>query len=678
MRYELYIQVAAEQVLLDIGDESPAMNYQINTLSELKDRQSMWSQAIKLPKTITNIRALGIISEIDIVSDIPYSYHPCELLSDGITISPVGAVLCIKEIESGRSGSVVCQITSGTRDLFQRLEDASDELIGHKDWAFKWGIDRVMTDNTTASSFARWALSVPHVGVTGHTPESTLVSATNNREKKYVYDMTPILHYNSVIKDIFAKEGYDVESNLLLDSTANTIYVTASKMNNYSPLDYTKPYSHLHFGSVTCPSDSFNSDFVSLLPSRIDGVSHAGYGDNHNDIFCGMMAEQAGAYKLRIIIRPTVASSSNYFKQGYRNFNASIKKYSKNQAEAVELFEGYLETQGTGAWENEFDFDMEAGDNILMSLSSHRTGSAPPIFVTAEASFYYVCDDADSPPIMGTTLDYLACTNFKSRKEVVMTYLQLFGASINVKNMIQPNGSKKGVVEIYTFAGMYNRINAGMFLDWSDKLVEDSNSMSFAMSSYGRINEIKQEKNDDDCNAEDVGAFEINNKTLAENKTLFTLATEAGRDLTYRFKNKYIKCAVIPSHTIGDEVRTTSLYGHPYKTSTLNGCGTHVVKLLPNGIDVELCQANQSRATRLNIIQHEPIQNFIDTYYAPLLKVLDKAKVIEVELNLNVFDINGLDFFTPIYFKQFGAYFYINKIPNFIAGAVAKVEIIKL
>ena len=59
--------------------------------------------------------------------------------------------------------------------------------------------------------------------------------------------------------------------------------------------------------------------------------------------------------------------------------------------------------------------------------------------------------------------------------------------------------------------------------------------------------------------------------------------------------------------------------------------------------------------------------------------MLVKAKTMNVELVLNEQDIEELDYFTPIYLKQFGSYFYISKISNFISNKkLTKVELIKL
>ena len=72
MKYELLIQNASGAwVGLDVN-ESPAMNYQINNLAELKDRQMSYSQNIKLPITPDNCRALGFVDIFEVDTSIHY------------------------------------------------------------------------------------------------------------------------------------------------------------------------------------------------------------------------------------------------------------------------------------------------------------------------------------------------------------------------------------------------------------------------------------------------------------------------------------------------------------------------------------------------------------------------------------------------------------------------------
>ena len=101
-----------------LEEETPAMNYQINNLAELKDRQASYSQALKLPKTKKNV---GIFERADIfetTTNLPYNNLECRLLSNGYTLAGKGSILIIDNITE----YINVQILAGNADLFDTLD----------------------------------------------------------------------------------------------------------------------------------------------------------------------------------------------------------------------------------------------------------------------------------------------------------------------------------------------------------------------------------------------------------------------------------------------------------------------------------------------------------------------------------------------------------------------------
>jgi hypothetical protein len=70
--------------------------------------------------------------------------------------------------------------------------------------------------------------------------------------------------------------------------------------------------------------------------------------------------------------------------------------------------------------------------------------------------------------------------------------------------------------------------------------------------------------------------------------------------------------------------------------------------------------------------------NMKDLFYQWLESILNDTVVLNDDLKLLPFDIKDIDFSIPVYFNQFNAYFYINKITNFRADKPTKVELIKI
>ncbi len=59
-------------------------------------------------------------------------------------------------------------------------------------------------------------------------------------------------------------------------------------------------------------------------------------------------------------------------------------------------------------------------------------------------------------------------------------------------------------------------------------------------------------------------------------------------------------------------------------------------------------------------------------------RVLNGVRVIEADFYLTSLDIRSFDFYTPIYLEQFGDYFYVQKISNFVPEKLSRVTLVCL
>lgn len=72
--------------------------------------------------------------------------------------------------------------------------------------------------------------------------------------------------------------------------------------------------------------------------------------------------------------------------------------------------------------------------------------------------------------------------------------------------------------------------------------------------------------------------------------------------------------------------------------------------------------------------------HMVSKYYQVLQNnIFSDIRVIEdAEFYLNPKDISEYNPFIPVYIDYFGAYFYINKIKNFVSGKLTKVDLVKI
>lgn len=118
MSYQLYIEVEGSWRLADIGDDKPALNFQVNEISSLSSLNSNYSQALKLPKTPTNRLIFANSDAMDTTSYSPYEKRNCRLFSNNYAIAGAGSYLILIRV----SKYFEVQILSKTIDFLTLLE----------------------------------------------------------------------------------------------------------------------------------------------------------------------------------------------------------------------------------------------------------------------------------------------------------------------------------------------------------------------------------------------------------------------------------------------------------------------------------------------------------------------------------------------------------------------------
>lgn len=684
MNYRLLYDTGTGYRDLDLGDEKPAMNYQINNLNELKDRQAAFSQAIKLPKTPNNLRSLGFIDDFDVVADAAYIPRKCRLLCNGALLTPFGSVLYVDGVDEREGGYITCQIVSGTKDLFSAMADVSNEDMGDADlWGGVWTSGQMESDNENTNDRRRWPLVFTQEGVSTYIPPV----APFQSEQIQIYHMVPCYHYNTLIKELLGKYGYNLESNLLDDPYVDRLYISASKIKNkampavrYEQKGVAVPNKYITGSSSPFPASS-------IIPKIIQEELIGGNVEVKNEYNPGFplsqmryYAVQPGNYKVDI----SIVNTGSYGTDNERRIDIAIASYSNGAEHVLRAYSNRQISAGATYAETVEDIYLNVGDYIAVAVNiwATRTTTLKPTYLNFNTSIDLM--DASEEPGVGAQFDYMQSTGFKSYKEVVQSYMQLFGAMVDVKQT-QETGEEEnrriGTVRIYTFDELYCRRDAGQFVDWSDRLVLDSErTAGFSIANYAQQNLIELTANSDD-GTQDSGKFSVNNKTLEGEKTLFTIPVEAGRDISYSADGVRRTVAVIPTLERDAE---TSDNGTEEVTLTYKGCAPHLVRMTYENIAVSnasgfrVVNPGDAGSQMLPVAVTVPMQTLVDSYYARIKGMLHNAKTLSAYFNLSALDIDQLDLFTPIWIKRYGAYFYISKINNFIAGQVTKVDLIKM
>lgn len=290
------------------------------------------------------------------------------------------------------------------------------------------------------------------------------------------------------------------------------------------------------------------------------------------------------------------------------------------------------------------EVDVNVGDKIYFRslVQVPATLSNSSRYLNLSGRFTTELIAADEVPI-GGKLYFGNNTGFTTYLDLFKAFCQSYGLTIQVDN-------NNKIVKAYTMDKLYE--NKAIAKDWSDKLSKEGQELSYVIDGYGQNNFIQFEKKED---LEDKGNFYVINENLEKEKELFRIKWESGIDV----KSGTYELAYIPLYEYDEEIADKKKF----------------VKSKPH-----LVKFNQVNYNPYFIMTHIPAQSLVDTYYYKLTnRMLVNAKCLSVEMLLTERDIEELDFFTPIYLKQFGAYFYVSKINNFVAyDRLTKVDLIRL
>ncbi len=109
-----------------------------------------------------------------------------------------------------------------------------------------------------------------------------------------------------------------------------------------------------------------------------------------------------------------------------------------------------------------------------------------------------------------------------------------------------------------------------------------------------------------------------------------------------------------------------------YKKVDINATKPHLCKL--ESVFPFNFGAGQHNYSLINHFKASDIKR----YYEPLFDVLNKYRKVTVKMLLEPPDLEVMQERIPVYLQQFGGYFYINSVRNYVCDELAEVEMIRV
>lgn len=175
--------------------------------------------------------------------------------------------------------------------------------------------------------------------------------------------------------------------------------------------------------------------------------------------------------------------------------------------------------------------------------------------------------------------------------------------------------------------------------DWTNKIaMNEDTETDFDFGDYAQENIVRFAENKV-AGYQDVASFAINNANLERSKVLLDVKVSSGHD------------DIIEQWQVSDDGK------YKWKDSQ----APHLIRWLDSSSPIE-----------------HITPGVVISKYTSLIATLQSVKLIRLKILLSVLDILNFDQFTPIFLRQYGQYFYVNKISNWEAGKLCDVELLQL
>ena len=667
MNYELLMKgIDGEVWSLDLPLDAPAMNYQINNLAELKDRNASYSQRISLPRTTHNEQAFQFSFVVGSGSYVPYMKFPCQLFYGGALISPAGAVLNIVDVSDT---SIGVQILGAIADLFDTLNNTDAKDPGTGMFLLKWYTDTMgQSERYLSGSGESKVLYFWLYATLQKNPNVPPISTEAIQEVRELDKFYPHLNWYDLVTWIFNREGYSLETDM----------DPVDRAEMFLPCTYP-----VLADNPNVPEASGTGWVRDTPPGGLAGVTWQGSpGVTLSDPVAGRLTidpiSGSGEFSWMTLWDTTITfsfswSNTSAIQRG--TVAVQVTHYKNDGTSAIVLTRSWSSGSSGSA---SVDIPMEAGEHILVhgyllagSFTTNQYDMRFPVSITAPIPPETSPGDRPYP---GLTYDLLASTGFKSLGDIVKAFLQLFGLTIDV------NPATK-VARAYSVQEFYNR-RSSSGKNWSDKLIKGKDTkLTFQLSSYAQSNEIKLEDNKDN-NVTDSYKFSIPDVNLQPTKLLFQIGFLAGLNQTLYDAGSTQRLHTLANYPIwtinrgrmenGEMTETTWEYNALSKPMVV-----HINK--SDYLRPQVSVGYTLTPIRLYTAYFKNLNYYVPKYYGKLIdNILKRPKILQTQILLDLLDIQSLDLFNPIWLEEHGFWFYVSKINNFQAGKITKVDLIRM
>lgn len=674
MKWEVKIRhtEAEEWISLDLGDENPYITLQGFDVSEPSARNITFSQALTLPVTETNIRAMQYFNGINgRYGDISTHAWPCLLLCDGQKFTEEDMLLYV---DSMSGGEINCQIIGANKDLFVSMDDTPMSAIKLNRAV---DITQIRTFSQATGGYGTvnglYLLSQNDIEPGAVSNADTLSQAID------VWNVFPALSVPSVLSAIMKYHGWTVNDNDVFDEL-NKYVVPCISMKQIGEFGFV-----MNAGAVSTINIPTNTIGQFSLAMGIGGndLTRIGYSGTTNDIDKHYMPTYFSIDSQICTVSVSIKCDKDF---GYPDTLGSriglgvyavitdatgniinskpLKGYNQDYIENT-----YFLPNTSANYNGEpvvlttpEGFRVNVGEQLRFKvyLQSINNSMAGNYRISATINVKFTSDpdsETDYGSItIGASANLFDCMNFDTQGDFVRAVIQTFA-------LFPVFDYRTKTVTFETFQTVIDNKNAGNVMDWSDNLLQDDElEFSYQPDNFAKINEINfKEEND----YQTGWTFRMYSASLEQGpKEYMEIPFASAKNLTF---DTYGQVVNLPLYEVSQQDSGIS--------RTWKGSDTPYLlqALLPFSKTIQQGTVSAVKNVYTGNFYTENVKQNFDA----LTNAIAFPTVLRASFDLSLLDIYMIDFMKPVWLEQFSAYFYLLKVENY-SGEIVTCEMIKL
>lgn len=632
MRYEIRIIDNGAERALDLVESSFPYNFEANDIAELADRSASWSYSITLPRTANNETIFDHAGSPFVNSQAPYKRFLCNVYARGLLIIDNGVLF----LDSATKTQYKVQIISGVADIFERMKDAlldserwseyaitlpndtwkkTDTMV-HYHQSCEVDVNGTIHNNTKAGDFYWYASPVVQVGGTGGLLDFILQRVLNGYT--LVTNNTP---QRSMCLSLAKRKRFEPQDYVYKSGKYVLPHTSLeNKTQEYSITTKRSQYTKSVLEFEYKPSTRNNNNISALRAAQLffNSGSDGGYLMIQ---FINQSTDEV--IKAFAIIKPgsgmIIPDHTLIEWNGQLPIKVNLDIENSDAYSSIKVIYGFSDTR----W-----YDGASGKYYVgLPTEAHDAD------ITTRGEIYlqethYPKNNKDGYAYPGQKILPLACLGYNTALDVFKMLCQFYGWIVTVN-------AKTKTIYAYSFGYIKGRKSEAV--DWSDKVVIADAESKFTFGKYAQNNIISYAENAH-TGLIISDKFTIPNLNLESEAKIMDIKISSG--------NRYNRIEQWENKEDG-------------AVEWKDGSNPHLVSYSSDHV------------------YHYAIDNVLNAY-SPLADSMQSTLVLRIPILLSSIDIIQFDIYKPVYLRQYGAYFYVNKISGWEDGKLCEVELLKL